>query len=177
MVDGFYTPLGRPFVKEEQILPHKDRRNIVVEYKGGGYDGCFWEWNHFMYDAKGAFHVLLATGYKGITDKETAENMLNSTYDRARFKVTEWDISDWWTMLDFVDGMTASFAKIVDKAMRKQGIAKLWGTCRYCGGVKQVRYMSQENWTGDGHGIAYFAKDLYCSEHCFEKEYEDDHEN
>src|SRR3990172_6926400 len=43
----------------------KKLRNVLVEYQGGGYDGCFWEWNYAFVDSKGLFHDIFSSGYKG----------------------------------------------------------------------------------------------------------------
>jgi hypothetical protein len=37
----------------------------LVMYKGGGYDGCFWEWNYAYIDNNGKFHNIAATGCYG----------------------------------------------------------------------------------------------------------------
>lgn len=29
------------------------KTNILVQYQGGGYDGCIWEWNYFYIDKQG----------------------------------------------------------------------------------------------------------------------------
>lgn len=39
--------------------------NTLIQYEGGGYDGCFWEWNYSYVDEAGKYHVLHASGYKG----------------------------------------------------------------------------------------------------------------
>ena len=38
--------------------------NKLVKYQGGGYEGCWWEWNFFMYDQDGEFYSIIATGQK-----------------------------------------------------------------------------------------------------------------
>jgi len=43
----------------------KFKPNTLVQYKGGGYDGCQWEWNYAYIDAKGLFHNIAATGRNG----------------------------------------------------------------------------------------------------------------
>ena len=44
--------------------------NSLVQYKGGGYDGCFWEWNYAFIDARGHFHDIYNSGYKGCGTRE-----------------------------------------------------------------------------------------------------------
>ena len=60
------------------------KTNILVQYKGGGYDGCFWEWNYFYIDKQGTFHSIASTGRAGINNKQDAMELLeqdkSSTY-------------------------------------------------------------------------------------------------
>jgi len=46
--------------------------NILVEYDGGGYDGCIWEWNYFYIDKEGKFYDIFSSGSGGITTKLAA---------------------------------------------------------------------------------------------------------
>ena len=36
----------------------KPKSNLLIAYKGGGYDGCFWEWN-FLQDTAVVFYSLI----------------------------------------------------------------------------------------------------------------------
>ena len=56
-----------------------DMRNILVEYKGGGYDGCFWEWNYCVVDKSGKFHDIHSSGYAGIESKTQLITRMTST--------------------------------------------------------------------------------------------------
>lgn len=47
-------------------------KNKIVVYQGGGYKGCIWEPNAFMFDWKGEFQDLASTGCGGITDESKA---------------------------------------------------------------------------------------------------------
>ena len=40
----------------------------LVQYKGGGHDGCFWEWN-FALLVDGVFHDVLGSGRNAIKNK------------------------------------------------------------------------------------------------------------
>jgi len=51
-------------------------KNILVQYQGGGYDGCFWEWNFFCFDKDGVFHDIFSSGRCGITEKKKALDLL-----------------------------------------------------------------------------------------------------
>ncbi len=49
------------------------QNNTIYQYQGGGYDGCFWEWNFFFIDKDGNFHDIFSSGRNGITDIESAK--------------------------------------------------------------------------------------------------------
>ena len=51
-------------------------RHTLVQYHGGGYEGCFWEWNFFYIDADGDFHCIEATGHAGCKNANQADDML-----------------------------------------------------------------------------------------------------
>lgn len=63
----------------------KKLKNLLVQYKGGGYDGCFWEWNYFMFDGRGKFHNLGSSGRKGITTRQGAIDLLAKKDDKRLF--------------------------------------------------------------------------------------------
>ena len=48
-------------------------RNVLVEYQGGGYDGCFWEWNYAFIDSRGVFHDIFSSGIKGCKTLEALQ--------------------------------------------------------------------------------------------------------
>ena len=138
--------------------------NHIVEYKGGGYDGCWWEWNFFMFDTHGTFFNVLSTGRKGVKDEDEARALIYESDDKRKsdVRLTFTDLSDPADMWDFVDGMVGTTAIKIDKFMRELGLGKLWGHCHNCGELHQVRSMDPTNFTGDGWGVAYFGKDLMC---------------
>ncbi len=51
-------------------------RHTLVQYHGGGYDGCIWEWNFFYIDAEGEFHCIESTGHAGCDTAEKADALL-----------------------------------------------------------------------------------------------------
>lgn len=64
-------------------------KNLLVQYKGGGYDGCFWEWNYLLFDAKGKFHDIASSGRNGITQRDAALALMN--------KKLRWASKDFYT--------------------------------------------------------------------------------
>ncbi len=54
------------------------RTNVLIQYDGGGYDGCIWEWNYFYIDKQGTFENIAASGIGGITDATRAAELLEN---------------------------------------------------------------------------------------------------
>jgi hypothetical protein len=46
-------------------------KNKLMIYQGGGYDGCFWEWNFGYFDDEGEWQSLGDSGCAGIKDYDT----------------------------------------------------------------------------------------------------------
>lgn len=71
-------------------MKRKIYRNLLVQYKGGGYDGCYWEWNFFLFDGRGKFHDIASSGHRAITTAEEAKALLASkqenTWDEGYYK-------------------------------------------------------------------------------------------
>jgi hypothetical protein len=51
-------------------------RNVLVEYQGGGYDGCFWEWNYAFIDSRGVFHDIFSSGRSGCKTLEALQGYM-----------------------------------------------------------------------------------------------------
>jgi hypothetical protein len=54
-------------------------KHTLVAYKGGGYDGCFWEWNYAYFDKEGGYHSIFASGRLGC---ETLEDFKEAYANR-----------------------------------------------------------------------------------------------
>ena len=140
---------------------------VVYEYKGGGYDGCWWEWNFFaIHD--GEFHNIFSSGRKGIQTSEEAKQKLSDDNWKQYAKLSEYDLANNDDHFAFSNGMAASNTVMVDRYLREHSIGRLQANCYECEKVSDVADMDPGNWTGDGWGIAYFPRDLFCSQACAE---------
>ncbi len=54
------------------------KNNTLYQYSGGGYSGNIWEWNFFFIDKDGKFHNIFSSGSAGITDFESAEELVKA---------------------------------------------------------------------------------------------------
>jgi hypothetical protein len=50
-------------------------KNTLVEYRGGGYDGCIFEYNFAYYDKKGKYHSIFASGCMGCKNEEDLKKL------------------------------------------------------------------------------------------------------
>ncbi len=58
----------------KQLIESKGDSRLLVEYKGGGYDGCFWEWNYSLLEIKdnsAKYTPIYASGSMGAKDIES----------------------------------------------------------------------------------------------------------
>lgn len=56
-------------------------KNQLLYYKGGGYDGCIWEWNFCFWDADGIWHDLYSSGCDGATTEAEAKKIIENRMD------------------------------------------------------------------------------------------------
>jgi len=149
-------------------------KNLLIQYKGGGYDGCHWEWNYFLFDSKGIFHNIAASGYKGIKTKDKALELLNSepksSWGGAEFY--EYNLKDADSIAEFVSEVNSMHLGPVVKAVNK--IYKkdiMYWICNECEDKQTGDMLRDPNaYHGDGRvGIIYttqYCEDCYCSHSC-----------
>ena len=72
----------------------------LVSYRGGGYEGCFWEWNYFYITKEGELDILHSTGRNGVKNVQDAEEVL---MDMPDWGATVYDVFDEAGMKEFDD--------------------------------------------------------------------------
>jgi hypothetical protein len=158
-------------------------KSKVVLYKGGGYDGCIWEVNWFMFDSQGQWHNLYHSGYSGIKDdqehkarelyKEWETEVPSEEYDFTYDGVIQViDLEDDHSILSFSKEyetvVTLAILKTVNNKLVEQGEnAKMFFKCDHC--EKHIYPLSEvedghvEGLSGDG-GVGFRGDELYCDE-------------
>jgi hypothetical protein len=147
----------------------KQQKNILVQYQGGGYDGCLWAWNFFVIDKEGKFHNIYASGYKGIKTEERAKKFLEEAPDfhnkRFIYRLNiKKDVKEFETESNpgHVVGVTRMIADLVWK--EKIPIDTIQWHCDKCGAV--VKYDGHgDDYIGDG-GIGVQATTKLC-DNCY----------
>lgn len=88
-------------------------KNILVEYKGGGYSGCIWEWNYCLVDKKGNFHDIYSSGIDGINDVATLAGYLQTMENKKDFYI--YNFSNKADLKDFADNSAIQNVLMVAK--------------------------------------------------------------
>jgi len=139
-----------------------DAKNLLVAYKGGGYDGCAWEWNYAYYDAQGNFHCIAATGRNGCkTHEQLVEYITNC--DKESFDLYFLDKTrDIKALVDefcvsHVIGIAKALAKIAPEIV-------LTVKCSICGKEMDCKDAKGTGIHGTG-GAHYEYTDIICDGH------------
>lgn len=132
-------------------------RNLLVMYKGGGYDGCFWEWNFCFWDSEGEWHDLYSSGRDGI---ETEDEMLIAlTEDDSNINyivniTNEKDIAYW------TKEFNASLVLRIAEILNDDYYYEIELPCKECGNLSEPEYMHYV----DKYTLV--CEDCYCSGGC-----------
>ncbi len=118
---------------QEAIKPIPNPKDTLVCYKGGGYDGCFWEWNYFLFDGDGEFHNIFSSGYAGLDTVEGALKLLADLSGDEDGKVFITDLTSEDDIMEFQDDTNeGSVIGITKKVNEIYGEEKMWWECDYC---------------------------------------------
>jgi hypothetical protein len=103
----------------------------LVSYKGGGYDGCVWEWNYFYITKEGELEILHSTGMNGIKNEADAEEVLT---EQAYWHTTIYDVFTEEGMKDFdkYENVDAVVHSVFHLWFLEQNIP-VWYSCDMCG--------------------------------------------
>ena len=154
--------------KNYSVVPY---RNILVQYKGGGYDGCFWEWNYFIIDDLCEFHSIIASGRKGIEDRSEAMKLLTSHPEQGHgrqayytYPLTEEGLKEF-----AIESNASHVIAVASYLFEHYGII-VKTECEECGRTIDVLESYESNFRGYG-GLSYAAQDLICSDCEYEREF------
>lgn len=151
---------------------YKKHWNSLFKYKGGGYDGCFWEWNYFIIDKTGKWHQIGASGRRGLeTSKQAEEFLKDKESEFYQYKLTKADMTEFQkeTIADHVGAVAGK----VNDALIAAGLEPIaFYTCTYCGSKEYPSYkkhvesypqwfFDENNYRGDG-GIGIVYEHIIC---------------
>lgn len=152
-------------------------KNTLVQYQGGGYSGCFWEWNYFFLDKDGEFHDIFSSGSAGIETAERARELLESGIecDVGKYAIPQttntfftYDLTGDKVIIEFskecnvvnITGVLQWFCE------NPQPGIDFFAVCSACGDhIDNYNDLTLEDWHGCG-GIQTTADTLICCDCC-----------
>jgi hypothetical protein len=134
--------------------------NVLVQYQGGGYDGCIWEWNFFYIDVDGKFHDILSSGADGITIQKKADWLLAEEQDTTYI----YDLANADQLGNFAMNTHGSLVKGIVKWFEENmpdAMIMPFGVCKVCESRLDAESMQIED-------ADIICEDCYCSGSCCE---------
>lgn len=147
----------------------------IIAYKGGGYDGCFWEWNYCFIDDRGEFHDIFSSGVLGCESLDELQERLIDSPSRweknfEAYRVDNADEMSNFAARECVGGVLACVSWAVDHPEERVNIPL---RCDRCGIEIDAETAIPSHFRGEG-GIVYVAKNLICCNCSDEEETNDD---
>lgn len=111
------------------------KTNILVQYDGGGYDGCIWEWNFFYIDKDGTFHDIHSSGSGRITTKLVAMLLIENNGNSFSNKVYVYHLDNEDELKDFATETNGGLVKGIVRWFnnRNDPDAEPFAVCKECG--------------------------------------------
>lgn len=149
-----------------KFIPKRVLKNLLVQYQGGGYEGCFWEWNYFLFDHEGKFHVIAASGYKGITTRSAALAFLKAGKESYSYRLTNKKELHAFQRENNPTHVAEVVAKVNDIYPKNV----MYWVCDECGCRVIDNEVFYSGYHGDGGigvvGEGKFCADCYCMHTC-----------
>ena len=92
--------------------------NELIQYKGGGYDGCIWEWNYCAY-INGEFHIIASSGITGFKNENDWIKYQENESENKDYYIYSLDYT---SLLTFSNCSAPSHVVGVAKYLVKHGI-------------------------------------------------------
>lgn len=133
-------------------------KNKLIMYQGGGYDGCFWEWNFCCYDSSGVWHDIFSSGRAGLKTEDAFKAVkIKSGVDHAEvYPLTEKGFKRFEAESDAV--LVVGVAKFLNGLEYNFRL-----TCPDCGQPIDPDEAQLVDWHGCG-GIMSTADKFICSD-------------
>ncbi len=136
-------------------------KNALLYYQGGGYSGCFWEWNCCGWDESGKWFDIFSSGSGGL---ETEEEALSLIRDRKQFREAKAELLNYTNNKRFErfqnDNnayLVLNIAKVLAKKNKNVSV-----TCSFCGGEQEPN----DCHTIDGDNYNIVCEYCLCSHSC-----------
>ena len=135
--------------------------NMLIQYKGGGYDGCFWEWNYAFIAPDSEFVNLGSTGSAGC---DTLEELEESYENKKEGDFFLYDLNDKKALTEVPDEISVDHLIGVAGKLKEAGHpVDFQPQCCKCETRFSVEFASPHNLVGIG-GIALAHQDILCED-------------
>lgn len=143
-------------------------KNTFIQYQGGGYSGCFWEWNMGFFDSNENYHSIFHSGTAGCDTKDKIEHFIKRKDEGRDYFLY---LMDKESIQDFIDnsndGHVLGVAKWFHKHFPEFDNLFNWN-CEECGRLLPIYQTHNSSYRGAGGlAIAYEGKiceDCECEE-------------
>ena len=142
------------------------KTNILVQYEGGGYDGCIWEWNFFYIDKDGNFENIFASGVGGIGDAEIAKELVETGHNSFTSQIYVYSLDSAADLDELAKETNSVLVAGIVKWFNNYNVPGVqpYAICSECGvHIEDHDEIALENWHGCG-GIMSTADALLCRE-------------
>jgi hypothetical protein len=146
----------------------------LYQYRGGGYDGCIWEWNFFLFKDGGEeeddFYDIYSSGNAGISTQNEARKYIKEHHEDEHFY--EYDLDKEDDIKEFEEeNNSTNVGRVCDLVNTYLEKEVMFFHCTYCGAkvypINHHEYPSyfydDQNYSGDG-GIGIVFHACLCEE-------------
>lgn len=146
----------------------------LIQYKGGGYDGCFWEWNFAVLDnstGTNVYHDIKSSGHNGCKTLTALKQLIRGskgTSGEPNYYI--YNLNKKEDVKDFVENSQEGQVLSIAGYLEQEFDIELEGKCDYCRQDSPLFEMQNTSYRGDGGvGIqhtGYICNDCYISFTC-----------
>ena len=135
--------------------------NTLVQYKGGGYEGCFWEWNYAFITPDSEFVNLGCSGSAGCDTLEKLEDYFKRKRDGDFYL---YDLSDKKSLTEVPDEINVDHLFGVAGQLKKAGYpTDFQPQCSECESRFSLELAMPSALAGEG-GIRMSHREIICKE-------------
>ncbi len=117
---------------ETTIFINEKLQNCLIQYHGGGYDGCFWEYNYAFFNNQSEFIDIYSSGRKALKNKDEIIDYINydNSYTIYHFKNNEESLKKFSKQL--VEQLPYSNINPIFKTLYKKTDLAINQYCKIC---------------------------------------------
>ena len=145
---------------------------VLYQYRGGGYDGCHWEWNYALV-VDGVFHDICSSGRNSIKSLEALE-------ERNEERMYAYDLNNHASLVEFTkESSESTQGNVIAEVNRILDSDVMFFTCTHCENDTYAKndrphdadypqfFHDENNYKGNGGiGVVFcsiLCEDCYCN--------------